>query len=234
MGQALEDILRHPAIWRVGQLPRSDRQGIATGCARLDRELPERGWPVGALTEILADREGIGELSLLAPALRLLCEEDKGVALVAPPFPLYARAWEAKGIRLERMLIVETEDAELLWAAEQALRSGACGMVVAWARRAQKAFDYRALQRLHLAAGKGNAACVLYRPSHRASSASPAPLRMTLAPQDGQLTVNIVKRRSVLLAAPVTVDLCPPHWREAAAGIIALQAARLPALQPVR
>lgn len=233
MGQALEDILRHPAIWRVGQAPRSDRQGIATGCGRLDRELPGRGWPAGALTEILTDREGIGELSLLAPALRLLCEEGKGIALVAPPFPLYARAWEAQGIRLERVLIVEARDAELLWAAEQALRSGACGMVVAWARRAQKTFDYRALQRLHMAAGKGDAACVLYRPSHTAASASPAPLRMTLAPRDGQLAVTIVKRRGALLAAPVVVDLYPPHWREAAPGMIAPQATRLPALQSV-
>jgi len=234
MGQVLEDILRHPAIWRVGQAPRSDRQGIATGCSRLDRELPGRGWPAGALTEILADREGIGELSLLAPALCRMCEEDKGIALVAPPFPLCARAWEAQGIRLERMLIVEAEDANLLWAAEQALRSGACGMVVAWARRAQKVFGYRALQRLHAAAEKGNAACVLYRPSHMAASASPAPLRMMLAPRDGRLAVNIVKRRGALLAAPVTVDLYPQHWREAASGMIAPQVASRPALQPVR
>jgi len=29
------------------------------------------------------------------------------------------------------------------------------------------------------------------------------------------------------------VDLYPPHWREAASGMIAAQAARLPALQSV-
>ena len=42
---------------------------LASGFPRLDAELPGGGWPRGALTELLAEHEGIGELGLLLPAL---------------------------------------------------------------------------------------------------------------------------------------------------------------------
>ena len=50
--------------------PRTD--GLATGFPSLDRELPDGGWPRGALTELLCDHTGIGELALMLPALARL------------------------------------------------------------------------------------------------------------------------------------------------------------------
>ena len=74
MPQALEQLLQHPCIWRVGQVAAAARTGIGSGFAQLDKELPEGGWPAGALTELLCDDQGIGEISLLSPAdARFVC-----------------------------------------------------------------------------------------------------------------------------------------------------------------
>ncbi|MBP6531496.1 MAG: hypothetical protein KA260_15345, partial [Burkholderiales bacterium] len=49
--------------------------GIATSFAVLDAFLPWRGWPVGAMTEIMTDTTGCGEMSLLLPAMARLTQE---------------------------------------------------------------------------------------------------------------------------------------------------------------
>ncbi|MBI4195132.1 MAG: translesion DNA synthesis-associated protein ImuA [Betaproteobacteria bacterium] len=211
MGRALDHVLRNPAIWRGGEVPRTGRRGIPTGYEPLDQALPEQGWPPGALTEILVRDQGIGELSLLTPALRYLTEAGRPVVLVAPPYLPFARAWEAAGVKLEHLLIVEADGTERLWAAEQASCSGGCGMVLVW-EGARKGLDYRALQRLNLAADRGAAACVLYRPAHTGSALSAAPLRLSLSAA-GELAVSILKRRGAPLPTPIRIDLYPAHWR---------------------
>ncbi len=61
-------------IWRADERPADEIVGpvLTSGFAELDRELPGGGWPQGQLTELLLDAAGIGELSLLAPALAQL------------------------------------------------------------------------------------------------------------------------------------------------------------------
>src|SRR4051812_39379662 len=44
----------------------------STGFADFDALLPGGGWPVGAITELMPETYGIGELSLLLPALAKL------------------------------------------------------------------------------------------------------------------------------------------------------------------
>lgn len=217
MGQALDEVLRNPAIWRGNGVARVDRPGIPTGYAQLDEALPEQGWPPGALTEILVRDEGVGELSLLLPALSRLGDEGRSAVLVAPPYRPFARAWEAACVRLERLLIVEAEGAEQSWAAEQALRSGACGIVLVWGG-IQKALDYRALQRLNLAAAQGATPCMLYRPAHAGAMPSAAPLRLSLSAEAGELAVRILKRRGTPLPAPIRINLHPAHWRASDTG----------------
>jgi cell division inhibitor SulA len=212
-GQTLENVLRNPAIWRAGIPGHELSQTIATTHAELDRALPERGWPLGALTELLVKTMGTGELSLLISALRSVCAEGRGIALLAPPQLPHARAWEQAGIPLERMLIVEAEGRDLLWSAEQILRSGECGAVVLWGQAAGRALNHRALQRLHLAAGTGRALCFAYRPLDVQTEASPAPLRLRLAAQDNMLRVHIVKCRGAMRATPILLPLFPAHWQ---------------------
>ena len=66
MSAALEQLRRHPAMWRR-EAPPAD--GLSTGFPALDEVLPDAGWPMGALTEILVPRAGAGELRLVLPAL---------------------------------------------------------------------------------------------------------------------------------------------------------------------
>ncbi|MCX8004215.1 MAG: hypothetical protein N2688_04540, partial [Burkholderiaceae bacterium] len=57
-------------VWRAGDLPAADAVGVvSSGHTALDAELPGGGWPLAALTELLFDAPGFGELSLLLPAL---------------------------------------------------------------------------------------------------------------------------------------------------------------------
>lgn len=191
---------QHSGIWRGSELARSVCPGIASGFAALDAELPGGGWPCGALTELLPQHEGIGELRILGPALAQLAAQGKFIAWIAPPYLPYAPALAAAGIALERVLIVKTtKDGDSLWAAEQALRSAACGGVLAWPRDIR----YTQLRRLQLAAEDGRCLAVLFRPTQAAREPSPAVLRIALATAAGGLALSILKRRGAPLSRPI-------------------------------
>lgn len=190
---------RYPGIWRGSQLSRGC-PGIATGFAALDAELPGGGWPCAALTEILPQHEGIGELRILGPALAQLAAQGKFIAWIAPPYLPYAPALDAAGIALERVVIVKTAgDGDSLWATEQALRSAACGGVLAWPREIR----FAQLRRLQLAAESGRCLAVLFRPTQAAREPSPAALRIALATSAGGLALSILKRRGAPLSRPI-------------------------------
>jgi len=199
----------HPGIWRGSQLARTGNPGIASGFAALDAELPGGGWPCGALSEILPQHEGIGELRILGPALARLASQEKFIAWIAPPYLPYAPALAAAGIALERIVIVKTtRDGDSLWAAEQALRSAACGGVLVWPGEV----DYTQLRRLQLAAENGRCLAVLFRPVRAASEPTPAVLRIRLATSAGGLALSILKRRGAPLSRPILLPaLSAPH-----------------------
>lgn len=208
MPASIESLLQHPGIWRGDQLSQTERDTIPTGFAELDRELPGGGWPRGALVEILLEREGIGELRLLLPALARLSGQKRWLAWVAPPHVPYAPALTAAGIRLEHVLVAQAGVAsDSWWAAEQALRSGSCSTVLAWLASA----DERRMRRLQLAAETGNALGILFRSAQAAQERSPAALRLKLDAGNNGLAVHILKRRGMYLGKPVIID-----WRQAA------------------
>jgi hypothetical protein len=62
------ELLKHPAIFRIGDVSQVNDGVVASGFDALDDAL-NGGWPVARLTELLCDHVGIGELSLLLPAL---------------------------------------------------------------------------------------------------------------------------------------------------------------------
>jgi cell division inhibitor SulA len=227
----LQQVLHNPAIWRAQQLADAQRcrndKGVTTGFAAVDALLPDGGWPLGALSELLVDTSGMGELSLLLPALRQLCRQERGIALLAPPWLPQARVWEADGIPLAKLLLVESSGADLLWSAEQCLRSGECGAVLLWGPAAGRALDHRALQRLQLAAVAGNALCFLFRPCSAAANPSPAPLRLKLTAHDGCLQIHCLKRRGAPLAAALSVPVFPAHWQGSTLQSGALQSSTL-------
>ncbi len=180
-------------ICRSGQTSVETRPvALPTGFAPLDAVLPGGGWPVGAITELMPDAQGIGELSLLLPALAQLSRAGRYVAWIAPPCLPYPPALARHGLALERLLLVQTHDTQaLFWATEQALRCPAIGAVLAW----PAALDDRRVRRLQLAAEAGGGCGLLYRPPAAAQQPSPAALRLRLRALDAGLRIEIQKAR---------------------------------------
>lgn len=164
------------------------------------------------MSEILANEQGIGELSLLAPALRHATAQGRNVVLVAPPYLLFPHAWESAGISLNQVLLVAANGTSLLWAVEQASRSKACSLVVAWTTSCRKELTYPALRRLQVAADTGSSTLILMRPQNVGEQASPAPTRIVIDSDAGELTLRIIKRRGAQLAQTIRVQVFPDHW----------------------
>ncbi len=204
---ALEELLQRHAVWRGGAPAASGKPAVPSGFAALDAELPGGGWPAGALTEILAAREGMGELQLVLPALERLTAEGKRVAWLAPPQIPYAPALAAAGIRLQVLTVVRAPGRrDALWAAEQVLRAGNCHALLAWLARVR----YVDLRRLAVAAESSPGFTVLFRSPAAAGESSPAVLRLALAAREGRLEAKILKRRGVPLAPALAIPVRRP------------------------
>ncbi|MNP10752.1 SOS cell division inhibitor [compost metagenome] len=104
---------------------------------------------------------------------------------MAPPHVPYPHAWQAAGVDLRQLMLVEADGRDALWAAEQCLRSGSCGAVLCWPRQA----DDRALRRLQVAAETGQTLAFAHRPLREAVNPSPAALRLALEARPRQLRV---------------------------------------------
>jgi hypothetical protein len=204
MSALLATLLNHPAIWRGDDCAHA-ADTVPTGHIELDAVLPGGGWPRGALTELLVERPGIGELRFLLPALSLLAREDRWLAFIAPPYQLYVPSLAGSGIDPARLVCVRTSSPrEQLWAAEQAMRSNACAAVVMWPAQ----LDEKAARRFQLAAEEGRCFGVLYGNAGR-PRASAAPLRLQLAAAKDGLAVRILKRRGGQVP-----PLLLPLWRQ--------------------
>lgn len=192
---ALADVLRDPRIWRRGTAAAATIDAQPTGIAGLDARLPGGGWPRGALSEILIEHDGLGECSLVLPALAALTQARRRVALVAPPYIPYAPALAGAGIDLAQVVHIDADAGDTHWTAEQCLRAGCCGAVLNWLPRA----DYRQLRRLQLAAETGGAIGFVFRPLSAAAEASPAALRLRITmAADGAPRIDILKCRGRL------------------------------------
>jgi len=203
VNEALRTLLNDPRLWRG----RNAGQGLpvqASGHAGLDAVLPGGGWPLGAVSEFIVERYGLGELSLLLPALRQRAGQvDAGGWLlwIAPPFNPYAPALVAAGIDLARTLVVQAPRvSDALWAAEQALRSGQCGTLLLWAHP----LGLQGLRRLQLAAEAGQGMVVLFRPPAALREHSVAALRLHLSSTPAGLRLHLLKSRG---GQPAMLDM---------------------------
>ncbi len=189
---ALGALLRNPLIWRGDQYASVALASIPTGFKPLDEQLPGGGWPRAALTEFLVDRQGIGELSLLMPALSRLSQGKDWIVLVAPPYVPYAPALASQGIDLSKVVIINAvTEQEKVWAAERCLRSSTCSAVLFWAAKQ----THQAYRRLQWAAEMGQAWGIVFGPTRQARQASPAALRLMLTSEQSRLKIHLLKRR---------------------------------------
>jgi hypothetical protein len=174
----LDAMLSAQTVWRAGHSPHIASGGVATGHAALDALLPQGGWPRGALTELLLPADGVGEVALLLPTLARLTQAGDMVVLVAPPYLPYAPAWQAAGVDLRQLEIVEADARGALWAFEQCLRSAACAAVLGWPLQV----DGPSLRRLQVAADSGDCLGFAFRDRKHAGNPSPAALRLEHVP----------------------------------------------------
>ena len=212
MNPSLAQVLQRPDIRRGDAFAVAPAPVLASGFARLDAELPGGGWPRGALTELLTDHEGIGELGLLLPALAALTVAGQTVVLVAPPHAAHAPAWAAAGIRLDGLrLVFPRRPRDALWAGVEALRCGGVAVTLLWLDplfRGQ--LPANSLRRLQVAAGEGGGAAFCFRSARLAAEASPAPLRLQLQAQGRQLRVQVLKRRGPPARQAILLDVRQP------------------------
>jgi hypothetical protein len=209
MKASIAELVKLPGLWRGGELEQVARPCVPTGHAPLDAELPGGGWPVGTLSEVLHDAAGIGEVRLLAGALARAAEGERMVAWINAPHLPYAPALAQAGIPLERCVVVRPASREdALWAAEQALKSGACGAVLLWMERFAE--EYPWLRRLQMASEAGGCMAVMFRSTAAERHSTPAHLRIALAREAGALQVRIPKRRGPPLTTPIRLEL-PAH-----------------------
>lgn len=204
-------VFSHPAIWRANQLGSAVTRGVPSQFTALDCELPEAGWPTANLIELLPLRHGIGEMRLLAPTLARLSQDAQAIMMVAPPAIPYPPALAKHGVMLDRLIVVHAKQrTDRLWAIEQALKSASLGALIAWLPEEHHVLPTDQLRRLQLAAQASRALAFIFRPAVAQTIASPAPLRIALAPEaTNRLTLNIFKRRGPPTAAPIVVDLPP-------------------------
>ena len=196
---ALDTLFNGGRVWK-GRPATPPASVHPTGLAALDAVLPTGGWPEAALSEILMAKEGVGELQLVLPTLARLSKAGERIVLVAPPYTPYPHAWQNAGVDLRLLSVIQAEERDALWAVEQCLRSGSCGAVLCWPRKA----DDRALRRLQVAAETGQTLAFAWRALSEAVNSSPAALRLAVEAKPAQ--VRVLKCRGGL-AHPAPIAL---------------------------
>ena len=205
-----------PQLWR-GREPNRSQRARASGHARLDARLPGGGWPQGAVTELITQKPGLGEFSLLFPVLSELSREGQWLILVDPPWIPYPAALHGHGLALERLLLVRSNTfKESLWACEQALHGSQGGAILAWPElheRQEGQVSFARLRRLQLAAETQGKLAFLFRPKPALNTDSPAALRLHLRGEPTGTRIDILKCRGSRPGEPVWVPR--PHARKA-------------------
>jgi protein ImuA len=204
----------HPYLWRAHQLGGAAHAVMPSGFGMLDAQLPGGGWPCGVLTELLLAQPGVGEVRLLAPVMAALPCADQptmpcraSVMLFGPPAMPCAQALQQMGVDVGRLIVIHGREgvrgaalrhlltsSDLLWALEQALRSGQVGVVIAWLPERLAA---ESLRRLQLAAQAHEGPAFMLRGIGERIRPSPAPLRLALHPgrRPDEVAVQVLKRR---------------------------------------
>jgi hypothetical protein len=223
VNSSLAQVLERSDIRRGDAFAAAPAPTFPTGFSRLDAELPGGGWPRGALTELLPEHSGIGEIGLLLPALAALTAAGQTVVLIAPPHCAHASAWAAAGIRLDGLrLVFPHRPRDALWAAVEALRCGGVAATLLWLDTLFRGqLPANSSRRLQVAAAEGGGAAFFFRPPQLAAAASPAPLRLQLQAAGKQLNVTLLKRRGPPARQALLLDIArPARFSHAVAGAV--------------
>ena len=201
MSAALDTLFHNAAIWRGSERSRTGSPGIPSGFDAFDEKLG--GWPLGALIELIPQNEGVGEFSILLPALARLSKDERWIALINPPYIPYAPALVHAGIDLAKIVVVRATGAtDALWSMEQALRSGACSAVLGW----PASITEQAIRRLQRATEAGHALGAYFTQPGALARTSPVPYRLQINGTVEDIRVEVLKRRGGGLTSPLHIQ----------------------------
>lgn len=208
---AVTQLLKNQGIWQAATSTLAPT-AMSTGYQQLDKQLHYSGWPQGALTEVLINQNGIGEIRLLAPLLANLNKHPGYITWVNPPYEPYPPALLKNQLDLNRIIVVRTHDIhDCIWASQQALASNACSAVLVWLPSKNLSKEIR---KLNLAAKAGKCWGFLFRSQQFQQQPSAAPLRIVLCGEKRQHKLSIIKQPGGWSGQEVSLDLFPErqYW----------------------
>jgi protein ImuA len=198
---SITNLAAHPQLWRANQAAHPIKV-LSSGHLVLDDVLPGNGWQMGAVTEVITNTAGCGELSLLLPLLARLSQKNQWIVMIDPPWIPNPSALHGRGLALEKLLLVRTQSrAESLWACEQVARGMSGGAMLAWPQN----ISFSEVRRLQLAAANTQKTVFLFLGKEAAKVSSPATLRLQLAADDGDLQVKVLKCRGRRPASAIRI-----------------------------
>ncbi|MBK8907458.1 MAG: hypothetical protein IPM60_06040 [Rhodospirillales bacterium] len=164
-------------IGRHGRISERPLPVVPLGIETIDAALPWKGLPRGGLHEVVAADISTAAAGFCAVVLARLAGDDGAVAWCRPgagchgPGLLYGPGLVGLGLDLRRLIVVRARrEADLLWAMEEGLRSGALVAMAGETATLQPV----ALRRLQLAAESTGTAALLLRPAGVQPAATPA------------------------------------------------------------
>lgn len=208
MNHILKTLINKRSVWQGRYTPKPEASSCS-GYVELDQQL-QGGIPKQGVIDLQSDM-GIGELRLLLPYLQERHKQQQRLLVyIAPPMIVNSEMLSACGIDLSRVLVIQSKtEQESLWSAEQCLKSGCCHSVLLW----QKQLQIHQVKRLQLAAQKGAALQVIFRPQQHYSIPLPTTLSLQLDANPQGLKVTVNKRKGGWRNPPFEINM-QSHWPE--------------------
>ncbi|WP_375753400.1 translesion DNA synthesis-associated protein ImuA [Vibrio sp. HN007] len=197
----LTDLIDNRKLLWKGSEQKPTTEMTSSGYKEMDRQL-QGGFPKHGVVELLSET-GIGELRLLTPYIRENSQSKLSV-FINPPAYLCAEYLEQQKIDLNRVIMIHPKgDKEALWAAEQSLKSGACGSVCLW----HPSLEVHQARRLQVASETGNCLHFFFRTEQKIQVTLPISLSMTLKAIEQGLEVSVTKRKGGWLNSTFQIDM---------------------------
>jgi cell division inhibitor SulA len=211
-------IIMHPTIaylkdknllWQANHSQDSLNQKH-TGFKELDNAL-QGGFPECGVIDIRSQM-GIGELRLVLPSI--LSRQQKRatdlVTFIAPPLSINSEMLAEFGFTLNQVMVVQPlSSKQILWSAEQSLKSGCCHSVIIW----QTSLSVAQVKRLQLAAEKGNSLVFIMRQPQQEHISLPVTLGLKLSPSRVGIQGQITKRKGAWVNGAFDIDM-RAYWPE--------------------
>ena len=180
------------------------QQTVASDLESLNALLPGGGFPTASLVEWVSDQPGLSATTIAMNCIRPFLKQPGCLAVVDGRHDFYALAAQAAGIPLQRMLLIrpgefticqsadesspkqnrhrsnrksQTQQADTLWALEQAARCPGVRVVLCWLDRVSTTV----LRRLQLAVERSGVTVFIMRPASVLNQPSWADLRLQVS-----------------------------------------------------